>query len=513
MFKSRRTGPVRLTAAITCGSVLAGCVQTPKLRPIAGSESDPQANPKSISINEVVKRVKCEIFDSVKYRTNYDWFNKWTVQANLTLVVNDLSQVTPGLTFTQPLTLANIANRVSNFPRSASLGVGGQVSGNAFRTEIVSFSMSIKEIRDQFKNPQTTIAYNDCRPYGPIDLTGDLGLNEWVDSAFGPVDHGLLTQGYHAAPKGPGGGAGAASTGAAARAKPAFEAAAKNLSSWDKLLDAAEGMPEILKNDIRLIFDLFRVLEGFGELYAEFQTNTDKKVVNVDAVRETLETVRTLTQKIEARRASIKIDGKVLKELSEYIDYNRVYEMVDRFVASSAEKRLTEQKAISNKIHDAISNAERLIVKRIANAIQALQLICDCQINEDPNAPIPKFDKMLEILKCLKTIQSALQADLPKPPPPKDPPIDAISHQVQFILILNAGANPTWTLVHFKGPSPTSGTFASLSETNTHTLTIVMGPPGSPAAANALSQLTFSATLANQLLPQLLQTPPTVVVP
>jgi hypothetical protein len=62
---------------------------------------------------------------------------------------------------------------------------------------------------------------------------------------------------------------------------------------------------------------------------------------------------------------------------------------------------------------------------------------------------------------------------------PRDPPIDSISHQVQFIVAANVNVTPNWTLVHFKGPG-SSGTFASASRTHTNTLNIVLGSPADP---------------------------------
>jgi hypothetical protein len=56
-----------------------------------------------------------------------------------------------------------------------------------------------------------------------------------------------------------------------------------------------------------------------------------------------------------------------------------------------------------------------------------------------------------------------------------DPPIDTLSHQVQFVLTLTGSATPTWTLARFKGPGPASGGLLSGTQTNTHTLTIVLG--------------------------------------
>ena len=84
--------------------------------------------------------------------------------------------------------------------------------------------------------------------------------------------------------------------------------------------------------------------------------------------------------------------------------------------------------------------------------------------------------------------------------PGVDPPIDAISHQIQFIVVWNANATPNWTLVHFKGPGAGLGPFASATDTNTHTLTIVMGVPNSQALATARTALTTSAALGAQLM-------------
>ena len=43
------------------------------------------------------------------------------------------------------------------------------------------------------------------------------------------------------------------------------------------------------------------------------------------------------------------------------------------------------------------------------------------------------------------------------------------------MLTLTASATPTWTLARFKGPGPASGGLLSGTQTNTHTLTIVLG--------------------------------------
>jgi hypothetical protein len=80
-----------------------------------------------------------------------------------------------------------------------------------------------------------------------------------------------------------------------------------------------------------------------------------------------------------------------------------------------------------------------------------------------------------------------------------DPPFDTISHQAQFIIALNASASPSWTLLRFKGPSPAGGSLASVTKTKTHTLNVVIGPPGSSDAQGALAALQTGTALTNAL--------------
>lgn len=80
-----------------------------------------------------------------------------------------------------------------------------------------------------------------------------------------------------------------------------------------------------------------------------------------------------------------------------------------------------------------------------------------------------------------------------------DPPIDTLSHQAQFIIVLNGSVTPSWTLLRFKGPSPSTGAMASLTNTKTHTLNIVIGPPGSLDAQGALQALQTGTALTNAL--------------
>ena len=182
----------------------------------------------------MVKRVKCEIRDAIadRFGKQYTWFQKWTITADLSLSVNDNSQISPGVVLSHQFLGGNIPGRITNFSQSSSLGLGGQASTTAARTEIVSFSTSVKEIKSEFFDKKgqesfsATNGYNGCLPYGaiPMDLTGKLGLKEWVDSALGPVtdpvgpglDRPLLREGTHKPAKAPSATATASKAGAPA---------------------------------------------------------------------------------------------------------------------------------------------------------------------------------------------------------------------------------------------------------------------------------------------------------
>lgn len=457
-------GAVSLLIIVSGALNLSGCVQVPDLHPIAGSSEPDEKHRGSISINEVVKRIKCEIRDSIAERLGpeYKWFSKWTVSADLSLAVNDNSQISPGAVFTHQFLLGDIAGRATNVAQSSSLGIGGQASTTATRTEVVSFSMSVKEIKDEFFDKPghykkgADADYYGCKPFGliPVGLTGNLGLKNWVDSALGPVTTNLLKEGIHKAPKGPSSGAPAA---------PQKMQSASNMLTFEEYKGPFEAdikaqgkspTPDSGRLDAQLKKDAEDIIGELSELKTSAAALADQEAL------------------LAALKKSAHPDHQALKVLEAEISKQRT----------------------------ALLASEQKVLKEIASIIPRLQARCDCS-PDNYSTPSSEDKWMAYILKCFKTDQSILQSILPKPAN-LDPPIDAISHQVQFILVWNASVNPTWTMLQFKGPSPSSGTFASATDTNTHTLTIVMGEPGSQAASNTRSSLTFGAAIASQLAPQ-----------
>ena len=83
-----------------CAAELAGCTTLPSLDPIDGTQAGPDG---SISINEVVARVKCELYDATRdIRRDYWWFRYWGAKVDLDLIVNEQAGITPSVAFIEP---------------------------------------------------------------------------------------------------------------------------------------------------------------------------------------------------------------------------------------------------------------------------------------------------------------------------------------------------------------------------------------------------------------------------
>lgn len=397
-----------LFAGIIAVILLSGCVRIP-------AEDDLAQGP---TVDEITQRVKCDLYGSLSNRLDaqygYEWLRSWTSQANLNLIVNDQSQISPGATFVQPLTTQSIPLRVTNMARSWNLGLGAQASNTASRTESLTFTVSMDELKQEFD-----ANHGDCNLPNGIDLQSDLGLKEWLAGALSPVDDGYLNIGYHKAPKTGGGGTAAKATGDAMRTAGAVLT----------MLKAGAGKPAC-------------------KLLPDPNPGSPERE--------------------RARRAMAVV----------ICDLERVAE------DAAATGDLSAGSVSANQVL-ALTRMIKDIQKTIAAidvAVPALQAV--------PAVPVSTITTLRNTAKNLE--DSAIGAATFV-----DPPIDTISHQVQFIIAHNASISPSWTLLHFKGPSPSSGALASLSKTRTHTLNIVMGPPSSEDSRGALAALQISTALLN----------------
>lgn len=185
-----------------------GCTTLPSLDPIDGTQATEDG---SISIREVVTRVKCELYDATKdVRRDYWWFRYWGAKVDLDLIVNEQAGLTPSVAFVTPFH-PFASKLLGTISQSFSLGVTGGLTSNAVRTETVSFSATFLEVRDQLDarvEHNKRVLFNDCILPEGSELNGNLGLKQWIDSALGPVkggDAALLNWGGAVAAAGGGG--------------------------------------------------------------------------------------------------------------------------------------------------------------------------------------------------------------------------------------------------------------------------------------------------------------------
>jgi hypothetical protein len=182
-----------------CASVASGCVSTPDLSEATGAEHS------DIMIKDVVQRVKCELseaFDKKVEQREFLWLAGWTAHADLTLQINDNSGVSPNGTFTEPFLGTTATKGVKAVTNTFGLSVSANLNGQAVRSETVSFTIALDELklwRKQIEKMEAKLPpeKKTCFFDSATGVTGNLGLKEWVDSAFFPVEAGQLQAGVH----------------------------------------------------------------------------------------------------------------------------------------------------------------------------------------------------------------------------------------------------------------------------------------------------------------------------
>jgi hypothetical protein len=361
--------------AIVCTLLVFGCSTVPPLRE------------DGIAISEIVQRTKCEIAFAVPepqlpYPSGpYQWMSDWTAKVDLTLVTNAQSAVTPTAILTKFLPKVTVP-QVGDVGRSITLGLGAGASTTAVRTEVLSYSLSLRELREWKKRGRCDL------PDG-FDLYGNLGLNEWVTSALAPVEMDKLRTGRHPPPSG--------------KSPPPPPVLPRPFA---EVLEACG--PQLLQPLLQHRADI-DYFAGIAEKATDVARDTGDK------------------DKIQAT----------------YDQANIVYG-----VLRPTDRRYQEAQKIASKLKiscPALASTIDTVIVQIKAAATRVA------------AAKGAVDKIIEAL-------------------PHDPPIDSLSHSVQFVVALSGNLTPSWTLVNFKGPGA-SGNLLAGSYTTTHTLAISMGSP------------------------------------
>jgi hypothetical protein len=125
-----------LSSLVAMGSALlvGGCVTVPSL------------DGNRIAISDVVERVKCDLADALPDPYKYPWMAGWVAKVDLTLIVNEQAGLTPTVNFID-LRPSSFVPGVGNIAQSFIFGAAAGATTTAVRTDSLSFSLSMVELR------------------------------------------------------------------------------------------------------------------------------------------------------------------------------------------------------------------------------------------------------------------------------------------------------------------------------------------------------------------------------
>jgi hypothetical protein len=445
-----------------CASVVSGCMSTPDLSEATGAEHS------DIMIKDVVQRVKCELseaFDKKVEQREFLWLASWTAHADLTLQVNDNAGIAPNGGYTNYLGKTTesagksvLQTAVSSFSLSASANLNGQ----AVRSESVSFTVALDELKlwrrqiDKMEAklpPEKRTCYFD----GGTGVTGNLGLKEWVDSAFFPVEAGQLQAGVH-----PSGGGGGKSGGAAGPSSGGPKAKALEVPSRDKISkQAAEWATELtkLQEQTKVSFDkIDTAIKNMAT--ADADLGNKLKVLNDGKFNP------VLAPYLKKAYGESQAFEKYLKGHKSYEDNCSAY----KANLDSAARMLTHLQAELTKPGSDVPVPLEIAYNNLSEAMDGIHA------NDYPKQSATCASALTQAADQAAKNAGALPNQI-------DPPIDSVAHSLNFVVGYGAGISPSWSLLQWKGPGGSGNTpFFSASGTRTHTLNIALAPrSGGPA--------------------------------
>ena len=437
-----------------CASVLPGCMTTPPLSEATGEEHS------EIMIKDVVQRVKCELseaFDKKVEQREFLWLTGWTAHADLTLTVNDTAGVSPngGYTKYQGKTSTSAASPLASVVSTFTLSANANLSGQAVRTETVSFTVALDELkmwRTQLDKMEAGLPpeKKSCNFGGALGVTGNLGLHEWVDSAFYPVTEGQLQAGIHPAP-----GAG----------KPSAAQGPKS-SSQAKSFETGTDAEKIAK-----VVKWQRELKDLQKSTAQYSA-----------------AVETASQKINAASTDLKNKVSDAKQfrfvMAPYLQarYGKVSDTLKVYRDSAQ-----NCSAFKSKLDDAAKLADSILSSAgTTNTLSSRAAVEYGELETLMTTVIERSTFETDYAGCASKLQAQAESAtiLPKALPDQvDPPIDSVSHSLQFVVSYGVGISPSWTLLQWKGPGGSGNTpFFGASGTRTHTLNLALGPRSGTAS-------------------------------
>ncbi len=478
-------------------------MSTPPLSEATGAEHS------EIMIKDVVQRVKCELsdaFDEKAEQPEFLWLQSWVAHMDLTLTINDNAGISPGGSHTDFLgrSIRNEGKNVlTSVVNSFTVSVGANLSGQAIRTETVSFTVALDELK-MWRNYINKIEANlppekrTCNFPSSMGVTGNLGLKEWVDSAFYPAEIHELKAGIHAASSGgkPAATTGSQATPAAKSAEtPTVAAALRQIKDWQdavnalqtattdssKTISTAKGQIDAAQKAIKTKIDDAKQYKYVLESYLQSRYKKVKDLI--DALVKNANACSTFqnnldTAKAAAQNLTLILSNPNLDPASRLSGANNT--------AYQALEKLMLEKLMPGVVPAVAAKPEQTVNGVAVPAVKAAP----------PNVATSDF--VAGSVKCATQIQpqandaAALPAVLPDQ---VNPPIDSLSHSLTFTINYGANVTPNWSLLQWKGPGG-NGNFLSASGVRTHGLIIALAPrTGAPAIGPDALRLITNQTI------------------
>ncbi len=159
--------------------LLGGCgTYVPEIQEFPGTTVDSQ-----LLVQAIVRSIHCEIRNAVAYVVDRDkslasfhngartapWMEKWGVQVQLTLTIDEKSSVAPSAVWTPPN------------PATALFMLGGGVSASADATRVDTFNYYYT-VKDLLALGYCPANDNAQAPPGSLLIQGDLKTKEWLST-------------------------------------------------------------------------------------------------------------------------------------------------------------------------------------------------------------------------------------------------------------------------------------------------------------------------------------------
>ena len=445
-----------------------------------------------VDVNEVIKRVKCDLFNVVLRKANKQFSNgarpflflrSWAAKIHLTVVVDDSISLNPGASVTTPL------RTINNVSQTFTLGVGAGVTTQAVRTEDIDFLVSFSDIQTEFNQGEMNGPnYDFCRVLPGLLLESDLGLESLLDSALKPVETGILYPGKNI---GPNSGPPPAIPKVdlprlAVTPSPKVNSAAKadlpgTLEDVIAKAPKTDLQAKSIMNKLNIPLDLSRVPS------ANILGDNTKHIADLERIK------KIVANSVEATAVETKTQAIINNIVKPR--YGIALASLDGSCLGPVTKHQFDAIALSANVSSHVVEADKASDEKGSDA--ALNAT-----NAARDEVIKATNRMAAAMQDCADQTTAIDKAKPLPVPAKYDPVNLISETVSFYITSTGSVTPAWKLVRVT--APLAGTFLSGQRKDTNTLILTLGRPvpgpNGTQASPAMDTQVLSAILREALI-------------